>query len=288
MIDFYSYVIQKLVDGGISNPRLEARILISHVLECSPSEIYMGKEIDDINKEKIEKLLTKRINHYPLDKIIGHKEFFKAEFFTNEYVLSPRCDTEILVESVLEYTREKTDVSILDLGTGSGCIIESLLLEMPSAKGDAVDISDEALKVAKQNARKLGVNERINFIQADWFANNFLKNFNQQYDIIVTNPPYIPSDDIKKLDDEVKEHDPILALDGGKDGLDSYIRISELAPDLLKDNGLIFIEAGIFQSQEIIKIFSKKGFILKTTACDLSSIERCVIMQKAIAEIKKN
>ena len=177
------------------------------------------------------------------------------------------------------YPDRNQALNFLDLGTGSGCIIESLLAEYPNANGLAVDISAKALSVAQQNAESLGLSNRLNFLQADWFASDFVQKINRKFEVIVTNPPYIPTADITKLDKEVKNFDPLMALDGGVDGFSSYRRLAEVVPQLLTDGGYVFIEAGIDQAEKIAQIFTTGGLRLQAIKTDLSGIQRCVILQ---------
>lgn len=286
MADFFSEIIQKLTTANIENPRLEARFLCAEILHKSPSEITSGETFDETQKQAVLALLEKRLAHCPLDKVLGHCNFYKSEFITNTNVLSPRPDTEILVEEAIMLIKNNKASSVLDLGTGSGCIIISLLNEFSDIKGTAVDISSEALKTANLNAVKNQVAERLTFINKSWFDDDFTATLKNKFDIITSNPPYIPSDDIKTLEPEVKNFDPMLALDGGTDGFDSYKRLAELAPELLNDNGYILLEAGINQARDIADIFKKNGLSLYAVVPDLAGIERCIILQKTVAKNK--
>jgi len=288
MESFFIQIVQKLAEAQIENPRLEARLMFAEVLHRSPSEIFQDISLTDEENKKVEAMLEQRLRHKPLDKILGHREFYKYEFKVSEDVLSPRPDTEILVENALEILKSITSAKILDLGCGSGCIIESLLKDLSFASGCAVDISGKALAIAKENADNLAVSERIRFVNAGWFDADFVTKIGDKFDIIVSNPPYIPSDDIKTLDREVKEYDPMLALDGGKSGYESYEQIAKIAPQLLQDGGYVLLEAGIGQAEKIADIFMLKGFKLLKIANDLSGIARCVILQKAVAENKNS
>lgn len=285
MNDFFTEMVLKLGAAGIEQPRLEARLLLAHVKKCEVAKIFSTINLTDEEKQNATELLKRRLAHEPLDKIVGHREFFKADFIVNCDVLSPRPDTETLIESVLKYyTDLGALLQILDLGTGSGCIIESLLLEYQTAHGVAVDVSAAALAVARKNAKKLGILPRLDFVQADWFATDFAENISkcgaQKFDVIVTNPPYIPSGDIDDLAPEVRDFDPRSALDGGADGFDSYQRIAEIAPELLVSGGRIFIEAGVGQAERIAAIFAVKGLKLVEVRADLAGIARCVVLKK--------
>lgn len=286
MDEFYQELIRKLSGVGINSPRLEARLICAQATKSEPSQLTFP--LTPQQKAEALKLLQQRLNHKPLDKILGHREFYKSDFLVDENVLSPRPDTEILVEEAIRLVEQNQPIRILDLGTGSGCIIESILAECPNAVGVGVDISPKSLLMAQKNAEQIGVSTRLKFIQADWFDRSFVQKTAQTFDLLVSNPPYIPTGDIQGLDPEVKNYDPYIALDGGADGLDSYRRIAELSVHLLKAGGYILLEAGIGQALDIAGIFQRQGFVLKQIVQDLSHIERCVILQKPVAEIKKD
>ncbi len=279
MNNLFLQAVQTLAEAQIENPRLETRLIFADVLHCSPSEIFQDISLTSPEIEKINDMLAQRLKHKPLDKILGHREFYKYDFIVNEDVLSPRPDTEILVEAALEILHNISNAKILDLGCGSGCIIETLLKEIPSASGCAVDISANALKIAQKNADNLAVNEHLCFINANWFTDDFTAQIGDKFDVIVSNPPYIPSADIAVLDTEVKDYDPLLALDGGQSGFESYKRIAQIAPKLLNNGGYILLEAGYGQAKQIANIFITQGFDLLKIVNDLSDIERCVVLR---------
>ena len=263
-------LITALINAKIPSPRLEADIIIKNV----------APEYPNINQEQekaIIKCMERRIKHEPLDKIIGKREFYKSTFIVDNNVLSPRADTEILVESALDFIPKDSDFSVLDLGTGSGCIILSLLQERANIKATAVDISPDALNIAQKNAINLGQDKRLEFINKSWTENDFITS---EFDMIVSNPPYIPSADISSLEIEVKSYDPIKALDGGMDGLDCYRQIAKVAPLLLKDNGYILLEVGYNQAEMVANIFIEQKLTLVKIVQDLSGINRCVILKK--------
>ena len=226
MSEDFSTVMQALIDAGIASPRLETRLLLAEVLQQKPSEINENTVLDGNQQTKVQKLLRRRLQHEPLDKILEHKEFYKFDFRVSKDVLSPRPDTEILVESALEYIPQEKKVKILDLGTGSGCIIISLLLERLNASGDGVDASVAALAVARDNMRQYDLDNRLELIKADWFDDDFMHEIKAPYDFIVTNPPYIKTAEIANLEIEVRQYDPLTALDGGKNGYESVWRFA--------------------------------------------------------------
>jgi release factor glutamine methyltransferase len=263
-------IISQLVQSNISSPRLETDILIKNYM---PNYPQYTKEEDG----ELKKALYRRVSHEPLDKIIGYKEFYKYKFLVDNNVLSPRPDTEILLEKALNLIEDNKQYEILDLGTGSGCILLSILKEKINTTGVGVDISIKALNKAKENAINLEVTDRAEFINKSWEEEDFVS---KQFDIIVSNPPYIPTYEIETLDDEVKKHDPMTALDGGEDGLYCYKKIAEITSSILKINGYILLEVGYNQAEDVSEIFQKEGLTLVEIVKDLSGINRCVILKK--------
>ena len=275
----FAEICQTLAKNGVKSPRLETRLIMAFVLQCLPAEVFSDSVLTAEQNRKAYEIIKRRLQHEPLDKIFGHREFYKYDFIVDKNVLSPRPDTEIIVEEAVSLAHN--NMSILDLGTGSGCIIESILSEFPQMRGVAIDISAETLDVARRNAEKLGISRRLHFILADWFSDDICQTIGQKFDIIVSNPPYIPAKEIATLDAEVKNNDPLTALDGGEDGLQSYRRIAEITPMLLNDKGYIILEAGINQAHEIADIFVAHKLKLLKILPDLSGIERCVVLQKS-------
>ncbi|MBR5598672.1 MAG: peptide chain release factor N(5)-glutamine methyltransferase [Alphaproteobacteria bacterium] len=265
------YIIEKLIEAKISSPRLETDIILKNFAPNYP-------EINDDEEKKVKDALFRRINHEPLDKIIGEKEFYKFSFKVNSNVLSPRPDTEILVESALSLMDDETKYRIIDFGTGSGCILLSLIKDKQNISGIGIDISSEALEVAKYNALKLDVFDRVDFYNKSW--NNLDCNIGQ-FDFILSNPPYIPYNEFLLLDKEVRDFDPKISLIGeGEDGLNCYKEIAKIAPKFLKNNGYILLEVGYNQAKKVADIFSDNGFQLIDIVKDLADINRCVILKK--------
>ncbi|MBQ2884736.1 MAG: peptide chain release factor N(5)-glutamine methyltransferase [Alphaproteobacteria bacterium] len=263
-------IISQLVQAKISSPRLECDILLRQYMPNYPQ--YTKEENINLNNA-----INRRINHEPLDKILGYKEFYKYTFQVDNNVLSPRPDTEILLEKALSFIDDDANSSVLDLGTGSGCILLSILKEKIKAQGVGVDISIDALQFAKKNAQHLKVQERVEFINKSWEEKDFV---NTQFDIIVSNPPYIPTNEIETLDIEVKKYDPITALEGGVDGLKCYRDIAKITPLILKTGGYILLEVGYNQATDVANIFEKEGLKIVEIVQDLSGINRCVILKK--------
>jgi len=250
------WAIESLKGSGIENPQLDAEVLLSYVLDIDRTQLYLYPEAI-LNEEKslLYKILTeKRQSHIPVSYLTGHREFMSLDFKVNENVLIPRPETEILVETVIKSSASHSKV--LDLGTGSGAIAVSLAKYIPDCFVLATDLSLESLKIAGENAVINGVDNRILFAQMDLF-DAILPNYRLDY--IVSNPPYIPTDDIEKLSDEVRKYEPITALDGGIDGLDIIRKILGNAFVLLKPSGRLAIEIGYGQSYNVIKIADDVG-----------------------------
>ena len=275
----FNNLVQQLAQAQITSPRLEARMLLAYLLHRDNSETdIITAELTTLQQKELDELVDRRVNkHEPIDKIIGKKGFYKFDFIVNNDVLSPRPETEIIIEEALSLG--KID-SILDLGTGSGCILLSLLKELPQAQGTGVDISNEALSVAKQNARMLEIENQVKWINASWNEENFLKHFPYQFNLVVSNPPYIPNQEIMGLDPEVKNYDPLLALSGGEDGYDAYHRLAEIIPHLLTDKGAVLLECGQGQAETVADIFMKQNLSLYKIVKDLQGIDRCIILKK--------
>ncbi len=267
-------LISELIKAKIPSPRLEADIILKYAMPEYP-------QISTEQREKALAMLQRRITHEPLDKIIGQREFYKSVFKVNKNVLSPRADTEILVESALELIPQEQDFHILDLGTGSGCILLSLLKERSNCKGTGVDASKEALDIAKENMQNLHLTSQATFLYKSWTDENFVT---ETFDMIVSNPPYIPTKEIEMLEKDVKDYDPLSALDGGEDGLECYRQIAKVTPLILKPNGYILLEVGYNQAKAVADIFMAHGLTLAKVIPDLSNINRCVILKKSVAK----
>lgn len=269
----------RLADGGIDSPRLDAEVLLAHVLNCRRLSLYIDAE-KILSLEKIlrfDELITRRLKKIPVAYLTGTREFMGLSFAVNEHVLIPRPDTEILTEGVGEFLRGLGKaVTFVDLGTGSGAICISILKFIKAARAAAVDISAEALTVAKFNAQKFHVDDRLEFFQGDMFAPLAGKIFNA----IVSNPPYIPTGELETLQAEVTR-EPHLALDGGADGLNFYRRIINDAPKFLVAGGLLAFEVGINQADAVKNLLVDNGcFDEPETWRDLSNIERVVTAQR--------
>jgi len=254
----------------------ETELLFSEVLGCDRASLYLNRAKNLRAEETvfISAALKRRIKGEPIQYILGKTEFMGWELKVNPDVLIPRPETEILVERALKYAAGEKCIRILDLGTGSGCIAISLQRNLADARIDASDISAKALEAAEKNA---GLNSaKINFIRSDLFAALDHK----QYDMIISNPPYIASAQIRKLQPELS-YEPVLALDGGSDGLSFYRRIIPVAPGYLKRNALLIMEIGCGQLAGLKKIFLGSGkFELMEVIKDYNNIERVIVARK--------
>ena len=264
-----------LKSNNVESPKLKARLLLQYVLD-KPRQyiiVYDNKEIDKQQQWQYFVNIEKLTKGVPLQHITHRQEFMKMDFFVDENVLIPRPDTEILVEEVIKIAQKYNSPRILDLCTGSGAIAISLKKFVPNADITAVDISEKALEIAQKNAKKLET--KINFLK----SNLFDKLDNKKFDIIVSNPPYIRKDEIKKLSEEVQK-EPKIALDGGEDGLDFYRIITEQAINYLKTGSFLCFEIGYNQKNDVIKIIEDKQNY-KNTYCkkDLYGNDRIIITQ---------
>ncbi len=270
--------IRVLRDGGFESAALDARLLVSEVLECQPDDL-LWREKDSVSVElaaKIDKLVARRRAHEPVAYIRGRREFWKSEFIVTPETLIPRPDSEVLIESVLAHIADThAPVRLLDLGTGSGCLVLSLLLELPNASGIGIDQSVGALAVAEQNARKLGLEERVQFRVSDWFSN-----VTDPVDIVIANPPYIVDKDVEGLARDVRDFEPRSALDGGPDGLESYRVIAKSLSKYLSADGMAVFEIGANQFLSVRAVFEAAGYFVDQVVRDLGQRDRCLVIRK--------
>ena len=274
--------IKEILDYGVHQfkeisdvPRKEIELLLMHICHLKKIDLILNAD-EDIKKEnelKIKELIKKRKKGIPLQYIIGTQEFMGLNFIVTENVLIPRQDTEILIEEIISRFKNQSNLKILDIGTGSGAISISLAKFLKNAHIISIDISKEALIVAKSNAKKNNVANQITFIESNLFEN--LKT-DESFDIIVSNPPYIPSKDILDLQKEVKNYEPMLALDGGEDGLDYYREITKKSVEFLKKEGLLAYEIGYDQGVDVSEML-KKDFHHIEIIKDLQKHDRVVL-----------
>jgi len=280
LADIIVQSIEKLKTSSIDNPQLDARLLICHALKCDRAALLSQSHrvLNDDEVASIDILITQRMKHISVARITGSREFWGLNFGLNEATLEPRADSETIVEAVLSFSQK--NARILDLGTGTGCLLLSLLHEIPEATGIGIDISSRAVEQAAQNAVLLGLSHRAVFRSGDWF-----EEMTETFDIIISNPPYIPSSDILALMPEVRHYDPMLALDGGKDGFTPYRFLIPQLKKFLNPNGVAAFEVGIDQAQHVADLFRQSGFTNIETRKDLGGVERCVTatMSKILA-----
>ena len=261
--------MQKLKEAEIGEAQLDARLLLEEVCGTDHNTLlcHGDREVSEAEEEQYRKALEQRAVHVPLQHLLGYQDFMGLRFQVNEYVLIPRQDTEILVEEAMRYLHD--GMRILDLCTGSGCILLSLLHYSNDCEGVGVDISKEALQVAVQNAELLG-------IRADFLKSDLYEKVTGKFDLLVSNPPYIERAVIPTLMEEVREYDPYIALDGGEDGLDFYRRIIGGAQDYLKRGGQILMEIGSGQAKAVSELLREAGFKEIDVCRDFAGLDRVV------------
>lgn len=273
----------KFKASGIESPELDARLLIGAALGLDHTGLatQASRLITSVEETVISAFARRRIAHEPVARILGHKEFWGLNLRLSDATLVPRPDTETVVAAALEILRNELRATralrIADIGTGSGAILLALLSELPDATGIGTDISMAALAIAEMNADKLGLAGRASFVQCDYAAA-----LSGPFDLIVSNPPYIRSADIATLDRDVRDHDPLLALDGGVDGLDAYRAITPQAVALLAPGGGLVFEVGHDQSTQVSVLMRSAGLTLSSPPkADLGGIYRAVMGRKA-------
>lgn len=264
--------------GGVDEAELDARVLVRHATGLDPalpgaaSDGMLGAAAATL----IEGLAGRRLAGEPVARILGRREFHGHDFVLNAACLVPRPDTETVVAAALERLAGDGEARVLDLGTGPGTILLALLAERPAAQGLGLDRSAEALEAARLNAAALGLADRARFAESDWAAAA-----RGRFDLIVSNPPYIPSATCDGLAREVREHDPRLALDGGPDGLDAYRAILAVAPGLLTPGGHVVLELGIGQAAAVAAIARDHGFGVAGLRSDLAGVPRALVLRQA-------
>lgn len=264
--------------AGIEEAGLDAWLLLEY--ESGKNRAYYfahcKEEADEEIKTPYMEKIRKRAQHIPLQHLTHQGYFMGYEFFVNENVLVPRQDTEVLVEEALFLIKEKEVPQILDMCTGSGCILLSLLLEREDALGTGVDFSEKALSVAEKNRETYHLETRAELIKSDMFQSGYFEGKKESFDIIVSNPPYIPTEEIEKLQAEVRFHDPFMALDGREDGLYFYRIIAKNAGEYLKPGGFLACEIGCDQGEDVKKMFESCGFSDVKVIKDLAGLDRVV------------
>jgi release factor glutamine methyltransferase len=269
--------INILQKNKIVNPQLDSEILLSNTIKRDKKYIILNpKEILNPGQlGKFKSLVERRKKGEPIAYLINKKEFWKDEFFVNKDVLIPRPDSELIIEQVLKIYSKDVQLQVLDIGTGSGCILLSILKERSNFYGTGIDISKKSINVSKFNAKQLNLTNRVKFFHSS------VDNFNNgKYDIVVSNPPYIEQLCLKYLEKDVVNFEPKLALSGGFDGFSKIRKVINKASILIKKNGKFILEIGFNQKNKVIKILKEEGFFVNKAIKDYGNNDRCVISTK--------
>ncbi len=266
---------RRLADAGVETARLDARLLLASVDGMSASAVLLDPQrvLAAEVESAFDRLVDRRVQREPVSRILGRREFWSLDFAISLATLDPRPDSETLVEAALGQFAPEPRRRVLDLGTGTGCLILAVLSERPSWVGLGIDIAEEAVAVARANARTLSLSERVHFQTGDWD-----KGLVGSFDLILSNPPYIPSNEIAGLSPEVASFDPLRALDGGTDGLDAYRALAPALLRLLAPHGRAIIELGKGQVAAIADIMEEAGLQAIERRRDLADVERCLVL----------
>lgn len=271
----------RLREAGIDTPDLDAQLLVEWTTGATRLDLISSpeKRIDEDQVTQLNEALERRIAGEPVHRIIGVREFYGLPFRLSPETLEPRPDTEALVDLVSPYVEKLIEhhgsATLLDMGTGTGAIVISLLHQFEKLNGIGLDVADGALTIARINAAANGVSQRFAALKSDWFSN-----VSGRFHLIVSNPPYIPSRDIDALSREVREHDPMAALDGGDDGLDFYRSLANEARKYLYEGGVVAVEIGAGQFNDVGAIFESADFRLTNTASDLGGHRRAIVFKQ--------
>jgi len=261
----------------IQTAQLDTEILMAKALNKDRKYIILNndKNLQNKNLKFFEKLVKERASKKPIAYLINKKFFWNSDFIVTSDTLIPRPDTELLIEQILNLTKYKSKMNILDIGVGSGCILLTILKERKNFYGTGIDISKNCLNISKLNAKKLNVATRTKFYKTD------VDKFDQgKYDLIVSNPPYINKYDLKYLEKDVVGFEPKLALDGGLDGLSEIRKVVKKSSELIKKNGKFVLEIGFNQKNKVINLLKKEGFYINSTLKDLANNDRCIVSTK--------
>ena len=266
-----------LKQSGVSNPQLDCEILLSNSINKDKKYIILNPKqiLNDGQLSDFKSLIEKRKKGEPIAYLINKKEFWNNEFFVNKDVLIPRPDTELIVEEVLKIYSKNTHLQVLDIGTGSGCILLSILKERKYFHGTGIDISKKSINVSKFNAKKLNLENRVKFFHSS--VDNFTIG---KYDLIVSNPPYIELVSLKYLEKDIVNFEPKLALSGGFDGFSKIRKVINKANCLIKKNGKFILEIGFNQKNKVKEILKQEGFYINKAVRDYGNNDRCIISTK--------
>jgi release factor glutamine methyltransferase len=270
----------RLEAAGIEAPAREARLLLGHASGLSTGRIvaYPERSIEPAAVAAFERLIERRAAREPVSRILGTREFWSLPFIVTPATLDPRPDSETIVEAALDRISDrKARLTVIDFGTGTGCLLLALLSELPQGTGIGVDRSEAAARVARRNAEALALADRARFLVGDW-----AEALAGPVDLIVANPPYIPAGEIAGLEPEVRAHDPLTALAGGEDGLDPYRVLAPAAARLLRPGGHVVFEVGQGQADAVAELATASGLVLCERRADLGGIARAVVLGKAM------
>ena len=267
----------KLKKNNINSFQLDSEILLSEIIQKDRKFLILNydKELKKKTLENFDDLISQRSKGKPIAYLTKKKDFWKDIFEITSDVLIPRPDTEIIIEEVLKITKNKRNLKVLDIGVGSGCILLSLLREKKNFTGVGIDISKKCIDLCRKNSLKLGFNKKVKLFNSD------VDNFNYgKYDLIVSNPPYIKSCDLKYLDRDVVDFEPITALDGGTNGLSNILKVINKSSELIKIKGKLILEIGFGQKNDVKRILVNRGFYINKIVKDFSNNDRCIISTK--------
>ena len=266
-----------LKNSYIKTFKLDTEILMAKALGSNREYIILNnkKILNNDSLDYFKRLIKERARGKPIAYLINKKFFSDYEFYINKNTLIPRPDTEILIEESLRLTKHKDKINVLDIGVGSGCILLTILKERKNSYGTGIDISKKSLDICKINAKNLNIESRVNFYKTD--IDKFVKG---KYDLVVSNPPYIKSCDLKYLERDVVNFEPRLALDGGLDGLSKIRKVINKSSELIKKNGKFILEIGFDQKNKVIKLLNKRGFYINSTLKDFANNDRCIVSTK--------
>ena len=267
----------KLKRNNINSFQLDSEILLSDIIQKDRKFLILNydKKLKKKTLENFDDLISQRAKGKPIAYLTKKKSFWKDIFEITSDVLIPRPDTEIIIEEILKLTKNKRNLKILDIGVGSGCVLLSLLREKKNFTGVGIDISKKCIDLSRKNSLKLGLHKKVKLFNSD------VDNFNYgKYDLIVSNPPYIKSCDLKYLERDIIDFEPITALDGGPDGLSKILKVIKKSSELIKINGKLILEIGFDQKNYVKKILVNNGFYINKIVKDFSNNDRCIISSK--------
>lgn len=277
--DILKAIRHRLEGAAIPSADLDAALLVGHVLGLDRLDMVIEplRPISENQEKEIDALLMRRLNHEPISHILGHREFWSLDFKVTEDTLTPRPDSETLIEAALKgIPNKRKPLRVLDLGTGTGCLLLSLLSELSQAHGLGIDISDKALSVAQENSESLGLRNRARFILSDWDAE---LEVTEKFDVILCNPPYIALSEKPELAADVIDFEPSSALFAGRDGLDEYGKLARILPKRLRADGMALLEIGHQQAADVLNLLKSAGLKNMEIVRDLAHRDRCIVIK---------